>query len=223
VLTTLTLVVACGQRDADAPPPPVATTAPLTVSGPDSVLGMLVLEQPADGSGLLPGPLQLRAAPSDEADTVVTVTRWQDVLAEEVGYEEVALVVWRIAEPWYLIATRDTVRGWVRRPDSSTVVPLAELLPNRLSYLTRAWDGTVRAAPGTGVATRVEGMARDEAGETPADVHEARLVEGALWLRVSVFDQSPCEGVTPPRAVATGWIPAYTGGAVTSWYYSRGC
>jgi hypothetical protein len=222
---TLTLaVVACGGRDRATPPPqPVATTPPLTVSGPDSILGMLQLVQPADGSGLLPGPLQLRAAPSDSADTLVTVTRWQDVLSEEVGYEEVALVIWRMADPWYLVATRDTIRGWIRLPDSATVIPLGELLPNRLSYLTAAWDGGVRTTPGAGEVTAVTGITRDDRNETPADVHESRLVNGVLWLRVTVFEESPCEGVIPPKAAATGWIPAYVGGKVTAWYYSRGC
>lgn len=221
-LLVLLLLAGCRDRAVTPPPPPVTTTAPLTVSGPDSVIGMLQLVQPADGSGLLPGPLQLRAAPSDSADTLVTVTRWQDVLAEEVGYEEVALVIWRAADPWYLVATRDTIRGWIRMPDSATVFPLAELLPNRLNYLTAAWDGSVRPAPG-GRAAPVVGTQRDELGEAPAEVHEARLVDGALWLRVSVFAESPCEGVIPPRVVATGWIPAYAGGKVTAWYYSRGC
>lgn len=217
------LLAGCRDRvPPPAEPDSVPTAAPLTVSGPDSILGMLQLVQPADGSGLLPGPLQLRAAPGDSADTLVTVTRWEDVLAEEVGYEEVALVVWRMADPWYLVATRDTIRGWIRRPDSATVIPLGELLPNRLSYLTAAWDGTVRSEPGA-TATVVQGITRDDRNETPATVEESRLIGGRLWLRVSVLATSPCEGVEPPAVAATGWIPAYAGGKVTAWYYSRGC
>lgn len=224
LLLLAVLLVGCRDR---VPPPAqrdsVPTSPPLTVTGPDSILGMLQLVQPADGSGLLPGPLQLRAAPSDAADTLVTVTRWQDVLAEEVGYEEVALVIWRMADPWYLVATHDTVRGWIRLPDSATVIPLGELLPNRLAYLTSAWDGTVRDDPGAASATAVPGIARDGRDETPADVHESRMVDGRLWLRVTVLASSPCEGVEPPAVAATGWIPAYARGKVTAWYYSRGC
>lgn len=206
----------------EAPPPPVATSTPIRVSGPDSIVAMMAFEQMADGSGLLPAPLHLRAAPSDSADILATVTRWQDMLSEEVGYEEPGLTVWRLAPPWYLVATRDTIRGWIALPDSARVISLGELFLERLTYLTPAWDGTVRATPAATAATTVTGTMRDD-GEAPVTVHESRLVANRLWLRVSVYDQSPCESLGTPAVVATGWVPAWTGGQPTVWYYSRGC
>ena len=80
VIAAMACAIGCGTEEPPPPPaPPLATAPPLTVSGPDSLLGLLRLGTVADGSGLLPGPMQLRAAPSDSADTLVTVTRWQDV------------------------------------------------------------------------------------------------------------------------------------------------
>jgi hypothetical protein len=223
LLAAVACVIGCSTEEPPPPPAsPVSTTPPLTVTGPDSLLGMLRLGVVADGSGLLPGPLQLRAAPSDSADTLVTVTRWQDVLAEEIAYEEPAIVVWRVAHPWYLVAARDSVRGWIRIPDGATMVPLTELLKDRLAYLTGAWDGTLHSTPGAGTGVAVVGVTRDE-GEASASIEETRLVGETLWVHVQVHDQSPCESDGDPKVIGDGWVKAWTGGKPTVWYYSRGC
>lgn len=224
-LLLLTLGGLAGCRDAapPGPPPPIATTDPMMVSGPDSLLGLLQLGGPvADGSGLLALPLQLRAAPSREADTVVTITRWQDVVAEEIDYETPALAIWRAAAPWYLVATQDGVRGWIELPQGGSVTMLAALLPNRLTYLTPAWDGTIRSAPDFAGAASTPKVDRTD-GEASVSVAETRLVEGTLWVRIALHASSPCDGTVPPAVVAEGWVPAWTAGRATVWYYSRGC
>ena len=222
LLAAAVVTAGCSPEEAPPPAPPVAITPPLTVTGPDSLLGMLRLAVVADGSGLLPGPLQLRAAPSDSADTLVTITRWQDVLAEEIAYEEPAIVVWRVAHPWYLVAARDSVRGWIRIPEGATMVPLAELLKERLAYLTGNWDGTLFSTPGVGTGVAVVGVTRD-AGEASASVEGTRMVGDTLWVHVQVHDQSPCESTGDPKVIGDGWVKAWTGGKPTVWYYSRGC
>ncbi len=221
-LAGLLLLVACRDQAAVPPAAPVAIAPPLTVTGPDSVLGVLRLGVTADGSGLLPAPIQLRAAPSDSADTLVTVTRWQDVLAEEIGYEEPAITVWRVAHPWYLIAANDSVRGWIRIPDDAAMVPRAELPTARLASLTGAWDGTLYSSPGVGAPVAVVGVSRDN-GEASAAVQETRMVGDTLWVHVAVHDQSPCESAGDPAIIANGWVKAWTAGKPTVWYYSRGC
>lgn len=198
------------------------TSRALTVTGGDSLLGLMRLGATADGSGLLPTSLDLHGGPGDTAPVLTTVTRWSDLMAEEIGYEEPAIAVFRVAHPWYLVETRDSVLGWVRLPEGATVVPLVELLPDRLSYLTTAWDGRLHATPGAGDAVTVSGFTSDD-GEVSAQVHEARHVGDALWLRVSVHRESPCETLGEVEVVAEGWIPAWTGGKPTAWYYSRGC
>lgn len=200
----------------------VATSAPLPVTGGDSLLGLMRIGATGEGSGLLPAPLDLRGGPGREAAVLTTVTRWSDLVAEEVSYEEPAIAVYRVAHPWYLVATRDSVYGWVELPAGGTVVPLVELLPDRLSYLTAAWNGVLHAAPGDGSGTTVEGIVRDH-GEASVEVHEARQVGDALWLRVSVHRESPCETAGEVEVAAEGWVPAWTRGRPTVWYYSRGC
>lgn len=222
MLAALVLAAACRSEQSPPPAPPVTTTSPLTVSGPDSLIGMLRLGATVDGSGLLPGPLHLRAAPSDSADTLVTLTRWQDVLAEEIGYEEPAIVVWRVAHPWYLVAAGDSVRGWIPIPEGATMVSMADLLVDRLSYLTSAWNGTLFPSPGAPTAAAVVGVSRDH-GEVSADVKATRLVGDTLWVHLQVHDQSPCESTGDPKVIAEGWVRAWTGGKPTVWYYSRGC
>jgi hypothetical protein len=219
----LVALVAC--RDSSTPPPesPVETSTAITVSGIDSMIGLLNLGGPvADGSGLLALPLQLRAAPSSTADTIVTVTRWVDLIAEEIDYEVPAVVVWRDANPWYLVSTHDSVRGWIELPDGGSVTLIPQLFENRLTYLTPAWDGRLFAAPDSSAeVTRAGG--RDGDSEASVEVRESRMVDGTLWLRVALHDRSPCEGTTPPRYVADGWVKAWTGARNTVWYYSRGC
>ena len=202
-------------------PPPIDTTVPITVSRSDSTLGLLRLGVVADGSGLLPGPIDLRAEPIANSAMLVTVTRWSDLMAEEIAYEEPALIVYRVDRPWVLVSTRDHVRGWIKIPDGAAMVPLAELLPERLTYLTEEWDGRLHGEPGSMEFT--EPAPQSGAGRPSINVTETREIAGALWLRVELLADSPCEGNTPPAVVAEGWIPAWLSGQPTAWYYSRGC
>lgn len=223
VLAALLLAACRGEAPEPPAPPPVATTSPLTVSGPDSLLGLLRLDgATADGSGLLPGPMHLRAAPDDEAELLVTITRWQDVVAEEVGYEEPAVAVWRISAPWYLVATSDSVFGWFRAPADAVLVPLAELLGSSLTYLTPDWDGNVYQSPGGSSARTTVPVQRDD-GEASVEVLDTATVDGSLWLKLAVHEESPCFGTIPPRVIAEGWVPAWSSGKLNVWYYSRGC
>lgn len=218
------MLAACRGEVPEPPaPPPVTTASPLTVSGPDSLLGLLKLGgATADGSGLLPGPMQLRAAPDDQADLVVTITRWQDLVAEEIGYEEPAVAVWRVSQPWYLVATSDSVFGWYRAPSDAAMVPLAELLGNTLTYLTNDWDGRLHASPDASSASSAVSVARED-GEASVKLLDTATVAGNLWFKVAVHEESPCTGSFPPKVIAEGWVPAWNGGKLNVWYYSRGC
>ncbi len=202
---------------------PADTTAPFLVRGGDSLLAMMRLgAPPSDGSGLLPAPLDLHGGPSSNTPTVTTVTRWSDLVAEEVAYEEPAIAVYRIAHPWYLVATRDSVMGWMELPREATVVPLVELLPERLSYLTTAWDGRVFDTPASGAGHPVDGLVLDH-GEASVRVLRARQINDALWIELQVHGVSPCESMGDPPILATGWVPLWTRGKPTVWFYSRGC
>lgn len=141
----------------------------------------------------------------------------------EHGYEESSAVVYGIDGGWLLVGLPDGGRTWLRRR-LGEFVPLEPLLRERLTYLSEAWDGTLRFAPDT--AATPEALARREpaagAGEgPPVRLLGTRMVNGALWLEVEVLDQV-CEG-GESRPVARGWLRAWSNGVPTVWYHSRGC
>jgi hypothetical protein len=192
-------------------------TLPPPLPEVDSIIGLAPLAGP-EWTGGLPASLVIQRRDAGPGTRPITL---DDLEHAELGYDAPALVVRGMRERWLLVATTAGGRGWVRAPHHSSMVPLTEVLPRALTYLTGAWNREVADAPG-GAATRVAGIDPGE-DETPATVHEARLVDGTLWLDVSVFAYSPCEGDSDPPRIARGWVPAWTGGAPTAWYYSRGC
>lgn len=140
----------------------------------------------------------------------------------EHGYEEASAVVYGIADEgrWLLVGLRDSGRAWMRR-DAGELLPIEALLRDRLTHLTEDWDRSLRFAPHAGSTPQaVRGLARD-ADDVPARLLGTRVVDGRLWLEVEVLDRI-CEGDTP-EIVAYGWVPAWTGGKPTMWFYSRGC
>lgn len=167
---------------------------------------------PVPGPGTPDSLLALVTAPPDSLLYYET---------KEYDYEESAITVYGSYHEWYLVGRADGGRAWIRSQSLGRFMHLEQLIPNRLNYLTEAWDGHLRDAPGMGVVARSVPIARSR--ETPAHVLEARRDETTLWLRVEVLEASQCERATP-GVVAAGWIPAWgTGHAVTAWYYSRGC
>ncbi|HPF61563.1 MAG TPA: hypothetical protein PLI93_05825 [Gemmatimonadales bacterium] len=205
------------------PPAASAVPAPPAPDAPepgDSLVGLLEFRG-ASAAGDFVTPLTLRAAPRPDAPVRFVVQRLAELDIEEIGYEEPAVVVRGTQPGWLRLALPDGGSGWVESPAGSRYTPLADLVVNRLNYLTLAWDRRVAEAPG--VAWRgVEGIDPGEP-ETPAVVHGSRIEAGTLWLEVSVQAYSPCEGDGAPPDVARGWVPAWTAGEPTAWFHSRGC
>ncbi len=138
----------------------------------------------------------------------------------EHGYEESAAVVYGLDGGWVLVGLQDSGRAWLRR-DLGEVLPLEHLLRERLTYLTEAWDGTLRFAPDPSAAPERLPRRRAGAEGPPVRLLGTRMVTGALWLEVEVLDQV-CEG-GEPRPVAKGWLRAWQEGAPAVWFHSRGC
>jgi hypothetical protein len=141
----------------------------------------------------------------------------------EHGYEEVSVTVYRRQDEWYLVGLSDGGRAWVSERRIGAYYPFSELIVNRLNYLTKGWDSLVRSAPSLEAPATPVPFVNREDDEVPANVVETSQAGGTLWLRVEVWDRSPCEG-EDPRVIATGWIPAWApNGKPTAWFYSRGC
>ncbi len=138
----------------------------------------------------------------------------------EHGYEESSAAVYGVDERWLLVGLRDSGRAWLRR-DLGEFLPLEPLLRERLTYLTDVWDGTLRFAPDSAAAPQPLPRPTRSGDGPPVRLLGTRMVNGALWLEIEVVDQV-CEG-PEPRAVAKGWIRAWSDAAPTVWFYSRGC
>lgn len=155
--------------------------------------------------------LGLFVLPTDSLDRFET---------REHGYEESSAMVYGLTGRWVLVGLADGGRAWVPRDDGE-LIPIESLLRDRLTYLTEAWDGTLGFAPDPASSEVTVPRAGAAGAGAPAALLGTRMVDGALWLEVELLDRI-CEADTP-RAVAKGWIPAWTGGKPTMWFFSRGC
>ena len=166
----------------------------------------------------------VRDAPRTDATVIAKIESESDVITREVAYELDGAVVYEQRDNWLRLSLADGRTGWLDSPVSASFHPLEELLVNRLSYLTPAWDGRLWPQPGAGHPFRpsIPDHIREE---PPIRVVETTRVAGSLWLNVQVYGANLCsaaEGETRP--IAGGWIPAWNAdGEVTSWYWARGC
>jgi hypothetical protein len=218
----LFVLLACGGDTGDA-------SVRSSTSADSAVSGDLAAESAAVP---LPSKAPPRLPPPDARDSLLALAAAPDSLLDrlatlEYGYEERGLIVHDTADGWLLVVTADSAREWIRASLVDSLYPLAQLVVDRLNYLTGAWDGTLREQPDVTAppvaAGRLWRAAPPDAGETPAHVVRAEDRDGTLWFEVEVRSSTGCDGETP-SARATGWVPAY--GArrePTVWFYSRGC
>lgn len=225
----------------------VAVLVPLLVGSPgqgqDRVIGLLTLPDvfgPAVCAEFEPAPTALFAAPDSSSPVgwIRTDRRWTQepaggctglevnvhraagvalpLPAQEYDYEAPAAVVLERRGLWYRI--RDGGTGsWLHATSRSEFLSLESLLPERLTYLTAAWDGRLRSAPGAPASARLE------AGERAVRVTEVRRIADAFWVEVEVLAGSPCE-VAEPGVAARGWVPAHaSSGESVVWFHARGC
>ncbi len=183
------------------------------------VIGLLDLKTLPHG-----GPAILYAEPRKSAAQAGMVADWADVDFRESGYEVPAAVVFAESGGWYRLRLADGRFGWLAPEQAGTYFPYAELIPNRLNYLTAAWNGLVWPEPGASLPFRHRPTADAASrGEHPARVLDAQRVADSLWFRVEILDGDECSQRTP-QTVLSGWVPAYgDGGQPTAWYYARGC
>jgi hypothetical protein len=132
---------------------------------------------------------------------------------EEFGYDETGIVVFEKQQDWLRIKSKQGANLWVKLPPGGKFVGLADLLQNTLTYLTKEdWDQ--RLSP---VAGGQRGAKIKTELEPTVRVVGKQLIDGKLWVEVTIFDASPCE-VPKPKVISRGWVPARM-----VWYYSRGC
>jgi hypothetical protein len=150
----------------------------------------------------------------------------EELVFEEIGYEAGAAVVYEQRAGWYRLALagRNNRGGWVKAADAGHYFPVAELLPKRFTYLNEHWNGDLWSSPEEGGSVRRSRLKRDEGEqEYVVDVREVRQTDRGLWLKVALYNGSPCED-GEVEVVEEAWLPAYSSsGQLAVWYYSRGC
>lgn len=129
----------------------------------------------------------------------------------EHGYDEPGLLVLEQKGEWYRVKmTKST--AWLKLPAKTKFLDRPALFHERLTYMTKSWDGRFAKVPGGPMGTKL----RTEA-EPTVKVVANKVIDGKLWMRVQLLNASPCEEAEP-KIVSTGWVPAEM-----IWFYSRGC
>lgn len=218
-------LAALRERAAGADPR-ASATAVLPLPGDPHARLVGLLELPgllpsADGTPALSRSIVLRAAPADGAAPLATVRAPAELATREYDYEAPGAVVTARRDGWYRLRLADGRDGWLDAAAAGRFHPLAELVVNRLNYLTRHWDGWIWPAAGAG-HPQVGGR-RVPGDEQPARVLAAESIADTLWLQVEILDRDPCAD-GEARVVHAGWVPAYTpSGELIAWFHSRGC
>ncbi|MCA9752022.1 MAG: hypothetical protein KC591_07510, partial [Gemmatimonadetes bacterium] len=169
----------------------------------ETFLGLLDLQALAHG-----GVVVVRAAPDAAAEEIARIDSYDGLVTREVDYEVPAAVVTARTNGWFRIRLASGDLGWVAPQEAGTWFPYDELLPRRLAYLNRHWDGFVWPDPGAGLPARSPRHGSTDRAEYAIDVHEATRLAGSLWFRIDVLSENPCEG-GDPRPELSGWVPAY--------------
>ena len=197
-------------------------------SAAEAPKGLAVFDSPAAQAprGTLRTYVRGRSNDGASCEAVALVVRGPGVateaLTEESGYEVPSLIVYERSGEWFRIALHPG-SGWVKRePDDFLSYP--DLLTERLAYVRKGWNGTLRDEPANGPGTSVSFEWRQHLGDDiTATVLAVRRVGTDTWIQVRLLTESCGESV-PGVGPVTGWIPAYTpSGRPTTWFYSRGC
>lgn len=178
---------------------------------------MAMASLPEDRLGMLDmgkAPERVEAYTMPNGGGVKRMMRWKiEAEVEEVGYEETGIVVFERQQDWMRIKNKQGANLWVRMPQGGKFMGLAELFEGSLTYLPKEdWDERLSKTAGGPRGAKIKAEL-----DPTVKVVNKQMVEGKLWVEVTIFDASPCE-VPKPKVIARGWVPARM-----VWYYSRGC
>jgi hypothetical protein len=165
----------------------------------------------------------LRTAASETSPIACVVGTPNDLETREHGYEELSAVVYDTKPGWYRIRCHSNggTFAWLAAADGGTFHSLEELVQHGLAYLTAEWDRSLYQRPRrTAASHRVRVVAQ----QPDIAVADTVVVDGELWLLVIVYGEGRCTAEEPAPVLDAGWTPAHSlGGALTAWFYSRGC
>jgi hypothetical protein len=179
--------------------------------------------------GLWEGPsgdsIAIYAQPSTVGKISARIPDTSRVKKLEYGYESLGVVTLERTRDWFRVQLEPAGTGWIQPSDHQTFHPLENLLRNGLTYLTAAWDGVIYESPThTSTKSAIQATWRQRLGaEISVETLESRKIDGELWFRIDLLQESMCSG-SEPQAFASGWVPAHSpSGQATIWFWSRGC
>lgn len=142
---------------------------------------------------------------------------------DEYGYEEAGAVVLARRGDRFKIALQNGA-AWVEPMAGAEFHPLEDLILERLSFLTDAWNGMVCGDPGDSGSCREIGPWVDDSLNVTVLGH--RETGERLWFEIEVppRDRDSCGQPAPDVSPVRGWISAHhDNGEPAIWFYSRGC
>jgi hypothetical protein len=172
---------------------------------PEERLGML---------GMGKAPDRLEAFTQAGGAGTKRFLRWKlEAQVEEFGAADTGMVVFEKQQDWLRVKSKQGVNLWVKMPQGGQFVALPDLLEGNQIYLTKeAWDQRLSATAGG-----PRGAALKTDLEPGVKIVGKQIVNGKLWLQVTILDAGLCEA-PKPKAIAKGWVPLRM-----VWYSSSGC
>jgi len=168
-------------------------------------------------------PIPVYADPVRSTTPIAHIALAHDVLTREYSYERKGAAVRERRPGWYRVTLSSRRSGWIEAAAAGTFHAVADLLVDRLAYLTENWDGYVWPEPGAGHPIEYEPWRKATRKEAAIKVVATQDIGGSLFVQVEILSQDPCTGGEPTTVLA-GWVPAYTAaGKLIVWFHSRGC
>lgn len=172
----------------------------------------------------------------------------KDAHTIEYGYEERApLYFGRKKSGELLLKTKDGKDVWIKPTDKTEIQSFEDILTkDHMTFFTQHWDTKLYydASKSSDFSKRsafrlpdrklpVATEQRPFTASRDVEVLERKTVEGALWLKVKLVDQTVCATKDGKPVYAKhpvtkkeveGWVPAKTDNKeLNFWYYTRGC
>jgi hypothetical protein len=171
--------------------------------------------------------LKLQAEPGKNSKVVMQLSKPDEIVSREHGYEQSSAVVYARKGGWYMIQTK-TGKGWLAPEGAGRFRSYEELLKDE-GYLNKNWNGRLYSSPGAAkYSDQLVFEDKDQGAYaawmlTRASVRilSKKKVAEELWVQVQLFEG----GCGAPEVLGKkGWVPVYNeAGAENLWFHSRGC
>ncbi len=125
-----------------------------------------------------------------------------EAFAQTGGAADTGMVVYEKQQDWLRVKSKQGTSLWVRMAQGGQFVALPDLLEGNQIYLTKEeWGQRLSATAG---GPRGPTLKTDV--ESSVKITGKQIVNGKLWLQVTILDAGLCEA-PKPKVIAKGWVP----------------